>query len=159
MATLRELRDQGWILTIYCEANEGAFCHNHWTVTWDRLIQYLGLDFDLDAQRAEFLGRFRCERCGRKTATMRVAPPDTYSQMMRGMSSHAYADTRTPAQWDADRQMAAEIKRLAAEGVARVKEQRRALRADQRAKRDRESGRDLIGPPSPWAYRKRGRWL
>lgn len=159
MSTLRELRDQGWGLTIYCEPSEGAFCTHSWTVNWDQLIQYFGYDFEPDVHRDEFLGRLKCERCGRKCATTRWQPPDRRGYLMRGMGSHNHVDTRTTAEKEEDQRLAAMVALRTAEQVNQAQAQRKANKAAEQAKRYRESGRDPIGPPNPWARRKKGRWL
>lgn len=73
LSTLRELRDRKVTISLYCHQTMPE-CHGAWHPSIDQLIQYCGVDFDIYARRAEFLGMFRCERCGRPYSTMTASP-------------------------------------------------------------------------------------
>ena len=159
MATLREIKDSGWRVTVHCEANlVGRICAHYTQPRIDQLIQYLGGDFDLVLQRNEFLSRFKCQRCGSKNATIRTVPPSG-DGLMDG-SGGAHHHSHMPSIEERAARAAAfeaEFRRmgfktnaeLAAESRAKIKAKKNAAKA----------GADFIGPPSPWAHRKRGKWL
>ena len=160
--TLNSMREGGEEISLYCAAylsDLGRYCNTTWYPTWDQMIQYFGLDFEISTDRARFLAMFECPNCGATAYTLTLTPADTYGTMMRGMASHNHIDSRTAEEKDESRRIAALIVQRTAEQVEQVRAQRRANKAAEKARRDRESGKDPIGPPSPWAHRKKGRWL
>jgi hypothetical protein len=156
MSTLRKMKEEGWLITLHCLSQQGEFCFHTWAPSWDQLIQYFGQDFDLTGDRAPF-AKLVCEMCGGRGASVIVHPPDKITG--RGSGKHR-TQMKPLSDEDAARrliQIEQEFRALgvksneeiAAETKSRVKAQKLAAKG----------GVHLIGPPNPWAHRKRGRWL
>jgi hypothetical protein len=155
MATLRELKDRGDRIVFYCRADV-ARCTHSWEPSWDQLIQYFGQDADFTLDRSEF-GRLVCESCGGRGAKIIVQPPEGTTGMGGGYGyDHGPGLSVEEAALE-HHARAAERKRLGIKSNAELNaESRAALKAARLADR---KGEHFIGPPSPWAHRKRGRWL
>lgn len=161
MATLGEMKQRGWGLSVHCGSRlaDGQVCVHYSSPSIDQLIQYLGVDFDIYASRAKFLARFTCERCGNRCASIQIKMPDTYNSMMRGMRSYDHGpglSFEEATQWY--REFEAERQRLGIKTNAEMAAYWRQWRKDQ-ALAEKGKGDGFIGPPNPWAKRKRGRWL
>ena len=159
--TLRAMRDNGDAITLHCTAYleaQGRWCNTSWQPGWDSLIQYFGLDFEIANDRARFLATFECPACGAPAATLTwsINAPG----LMRGVAdAPAHADTRTPEEIETDRRVEAEVVVETDRRIREAQEQRQRARELRKARKAIESGKDLIGPPNPWAYRTKGRWL
>ncbi len=147
MSTLRQMQEEGWRITLHCTAEVDRRCSHSWTPSWEQLIQYLGPNTDLMADRSG-LQRFRCERCGSRGVTVIVHPPDeiehrAYGGHANGRESLTY-DQALAAEMERRRQMRLyglkTNAELAAESRARLKRENRAAKA----------GAGLIGPMSPY---------
>lgn len=161
--TLRSLRDNGDRITLFCDTyleDKGRWCATGWEPGYDQMIQYFGLDFEIAQDRERFLSMFECPNCGAAPYTLiwSVNAPG----MMRGMGSHDHGPpnpvemAKLRAEYEHDNA----IYTARREAFARAhREAKEAEKVKRKQKRDLESGRDLIGPPNPWAGRKRGRWL
>jgi hypothetical protein len=162
MPTLGAHRDYGSRLTIYCNTINPRYCGNSWSPSMDQMVQYFGVDFDPGERRPEFLRRFVCEKCGqRDVATIWLPPADTPG-LATGVGSHDHGPpnpaevARIRAEYERGKAIAeahkANADRMRQEALA-------AEKAKKKLQRDLESGRQIIGPPNPWAGRKKGRWL
>lgn len=154
MATLRELKDRGDRIVFYCRSGV-ARCNHSWEPSWDQLIQYFGPDADFTHDRSEF-GRLVCENCGGRGANIIVQPPEGTSGMGGGYGyDHGPAlsiEEATRRQHERD----AECKRLGIKSPAELNAA--SLAALKAARLAGRRGAHFIGPPNPWADRKRGRW-
>jgi len=157
MATLREMSDLGWSITLSCRSASARRCHNSWTPTWDQLIQYFGPEFDLTGDRSP-MSKLVCERCGSRGASVIVQPPDDPNKKA-GPGGHGHQSESMSVE-EATRkhhEFMAEFRRL---GFKTNEELARETRARIKAEKlAAKTGTDFIGPPNPWAHRKRGRWL
>ena len=161
MVTLGEMKQAGFRLTIHCEGRIGGPVCTHFAEPgMDQLIQYFGVDFDIYALRGAFLSRFRCERCGSFNATIRLRPGDDTPGLMAGAGG-AHHHGRMPSVEERARRAAAFEAEFRARGGRTNAEIAQEARARLRAQRLAEKGKGpaFIGPPNPWAHRKRGRWL
>lgn len=157
MSTLAYLRDHGWGIHIYCSPDIGGYCPGHISPSWDQLIQYFGVDFDIHKERARFLARFVCERCGRYCATLRMAAP--LGGKNGGISewgpdfpkSGAYVSEEARAAVLAELALEAERQRYRIQQVADYTAQRKAR---ERIEALAEKGIFVIGPPDPRKFRK-----
>jgi hypothetical protein len=124
----------------------------------DQLIQYFGVDFDISANRDAFLGRFVCQKCGRRFASLRMGQGADTTGINSAAGSHAHGpDISIEEATRHHHEMEAERRRLGIKSNAELNaESRVKLIAAKRAER---TGAGFIGPPNPWAHRKRGRWL
>lgn len=158
MSTLREMKECGQDLILYCTPSGGPACHHSWQPSMDQLIQYFGQDFDLIANRSAFLSRFVCEKCGRHSADLRVTLPRDTLGVNTGSTSHSSVPTMTLEESvAAHHARVAERQRL---GIKTIEEQSVEWRAARKAEaKAAKPGEQFIGPPNPWAHRKRGRWL
>jgi hypothetical protein len=157
MATLGQMKASGEVLTLYCEPSEGPPCHHRTTPSIDQLIQYFGVDFDVVANRAAFLARFSCQNCGRRFASLRLGVAAGTVGTTGGYGHDHQPPLTVEEATRRYHEMEAERRRLGIKSNAELNAESRAkLLAEKRAAR---SGADFIGPPNPWAHRKRGRWL
>jgi hypothetical protein len=155
MSTLAYLREHGWGIHIYCSPDIGGYCSGHISPSWDQLIQYFGVDFDLYEERARFLARFVCERCGRHCATLRLAAPlggkngGISDVRLVGPTTLPSEKVRAAAQ--AELALEADRQRYRMQQVAEFTTQRKAR---ERIEKLAEKGVFVIGPPDPRKYRK-----
>jgi len=160
MATLGELKQHRFRITIHCEGWAGrSKCAHYHEPGIDQLVQYLGLDFDLDARRSEFLARFVCEVCGSRTATMRMVPPSEDGLMDGAGGAHRHGPIPSA---DERQQRAAAFEAEFRSPGGRSNAEVAACWRQWRKERDLAAagkGDAFIGPPNPWAHRKKGRWL
>ena len=152
------MKARGEGITLYCAAHRGIQpCNTSWAPGWDQMIQYFGLDFEISAERARFLAMFECPNCGAPAYSLTFRPGMETPGMGGG---YGYNHTPPLSIEEATRryhEMEAERKRLGIKSNEEINAQARAkLKAQKRAQR---RGEDFIGPPSPWAFRKKGRWL
>lgn len=112
------------------------------------MIQYFGLDFEISSDRARFLAAFECPDCGARphSLTWGINAPG----MHRGFETHPVGDLRTPQEKEAARLAYLEIVERAACQVREAQNNRIARRQAEKARKAIESGKDLIGPPSPF---------
>lgn len=163
MSTLAHLRDSGDRIILYCAAlrrDLNRWCNTSWEPGLDQMIQYFGLDFEIHADRARFLAMFECPNCGAPAYTLTYAV--NASGMMHDMGSHNHGApnpvemAKIMAEYAQGSAMAeahrANVDRMRQEALA-------AEKARKKLQRDLETGRQIIGPPNPWAGRKKGRWL
>jgi hypothetical protein len=149
------LREQGYRVTFHCRADV-AICTHGWQPTWDQLIQYFGPDADFTQDRSEF-GRLVCEKCGGRGATIILQPPASTPGMGGGFSIEHGPSLPLEEATRRHHEMEAQRKRLGIKSNAELNaESRAALKSARQAER---RGEHFIGPPNPWAHRKRGRWL
>lgn len=159
MATLGEMKARGEGIILYCQNNVGVrWCNHNHRPSIDQLIQYFGVDYDLIANRDHLLSRFVCERCGGRMATLQLDIPRTDGKTGGPVGAHDHgAPLSVEEATRRYHEMEAERKRLGIKSNAELNAESRAtLRAQKQAAK---SGTDFIGPPNPWAYRKKGRWL
>ena len=120
------------------------------------MIQYFGPDYDLVARAG--WDRLVCEKCGHRGAMVIVQPNTGTTHGMKGGGGHNHQDGMSTE--EATRryhEFHDEQRRLGIKSNAELNaESRERLRAIKNVARD---GSDFIGPPSPWKYRKKGRWL
>ena len=158
MATLGEMKARGVNVTLYCQPNEGPGCYHATTPSIDQLIQYFGVDFDISANRDAFLGRFVCQKCGRRFATLRMGQGKDTIGINNAAGGHDHHEAVSIE--EATRrfqEMEAERRRLGIKGNAELNAESRAKL--QAAKKAERTGAGFIGPPNPWAHRRRARWL
>jgi hypothetical protein len=157
MSTLGEIRKTGFRISIHCQTwTNGLACVHFTEPGIEQLIQYLGVDFDIYARRAEFLSRFICERCGGRQASMRVVPPFGDGLMDGAGGAHGYSSMPS----DEERRQRAEAFEAEFRGRggrtnAEIAAYWRVQRKNQ-ALAEQGKGPGFIGPPNPWAHRKRG---
>ncbi|WP_240233638.1 hypothetical protein [Devosia lacusdianchii] len=159
MSTLGEMKEHGHGIILYCENIVGLrWCLHSQTPNIDQLIQYFGVDYEISAHRAEFLARFVCEACGGRLATVRLTLGRGVLGVDKGQG-HSSAAAYVSIEEATRRHHAfeAEQKRLGIKSNAEMNAESNARRKAQ--KRAEKAGTDFIGPPNPWAHRKRGRWL
>ena len=157
MATLGEMKAAGANITLYCQPNEGPGCYHATTPSIDQLIQYFGVDFDILASREVFLARFVCQKCGRRFATLRMGQSADTVGIDRGSGTRHGPGLSFEEATRRYHEMTSQRKRLGIKTNEEINaEARSKLLAERRAAK---KGADFIGPPSPWAHRKRGRWL
>lgn len=149
MATLRELKESGYVAILYC-LSKRTMCSHSWPASWDQLIQYLGPDYDMNDRRV-FARRFVCEVCGGRGAKVHVLPAPGY---MSGMKSHNHSRPSDEVMAGFRKESEAVEARLAAQ-LADYAMHRRQGRERDKARKAIESGKDLIGPPSPYQGRQR----
>ncbi len=147
MSTLRQMQEEGWRITLHCTAEADRRCAHSWTPSWDQLIQYLGGDADLAADRSG-LARFRCERCGSRGVTVIVHPPDdiehrAYGGHANGRTSLTYEQSLA-AEMERRRQIKLYGLRSNEEAAAESRERRKLERRGEKV----DTG--LIGPMSPY---------
>lgn len=162
MSTLGEMKASGEGLIFYCKPNGGPACHHSWTPNIDQLIQYFGVDFDVVANRTAFLQRFVCEKCGRRSADIRLVLSSDTPGLNGGQGGHNHQPPMSLEEsLERYRAFVAERKRLGIKSNEEIASESREFRkAQARAEKLAEkTGGVLIGPPNPWARRKRGRWL
>ena len=157
MTTLGAMRERGERISLYCAAYLGGrHCNTTWHPSWDQMVQYFGLDFEISSDRDRFLAMFECPNCGSPAYSITLRPPaDTLG--MGGGYGHDHGQpltieeaTRRHHEFEAER------KRLGIKSIAEANAESRALlRAQKRAEK---AGDCFIGPPNPYAHRKRGRW-
>jgi hypothetical protein len=161
MSTLGEIKQHRYRITIHCEGWTGvAKCAHYHQLGIDQLIQYLGTDFDLHQRRDEFLSRFVCERCGSRSATIRMVPASGEGGLMAG-AGNAHRHGPMPSAEDRERR-AAEFETEFRSRGGRTNAELAAYWRQRRKERDlaeEGKGAAFIGPPNPWAHRKKGRWL
>lgn len=151
MATLREMKDQGWEITLFCR----GYCIHSWKPSWDQLIQYFGPDYDLLARQQ--WNRLVCEVCGHRGASVIVHPPDPVGHRASGGHRSTAQPLSVAEATRNELERIAERRRLGIKSYEELNAKSRAARiAERKAER---SGANFIGPPSPWKNRKRGRWL
>lgn len=158
MSTLGDMKARGVNITLYCQPNEGPGCYHATTPSIDQLIQYFGVDFDISANRDMFLGRFVCQKCGRRFATVRMGQGADTIGINSAAGSHDHGPLVTIE--EATRryhEMEAERRRLGIKSNAELNAESRAKL--QAAKKAERSGESFIGPPNPWAHRKRRRYF
>jgi hypothetical protein len=151
------MREEGWRITFYCLA-ANARCTHSWRPTWDQIIQYFGPDADWTKDRAAF-ERLVCEACGGRGASVIVVPAADTLGMGGAGGAHDHQPSlskeeiaRNRAEFEADR------KRRGIKSNAELAAESRAER--KRIKEaEKESSKHFIGPPNPWKYRKKGRWI
>ncbi len=158
MSTLAHLRDSGDRIILYCAAlrrDLNRWCNTSWEPGLDQMIQYFGLDFEIHADRARFLAMFECPNCGAPAYTL------TYmvnaSGMMHDMGSHNHGrpDPIETARIRAELEQGRAIAEMhQANADAMRQEALAAEKARKKLQRDLETGRQIIGPPNPWKYRK-----
>jgi hypothetical protein len=151
------MKEEGWRITFFCRA-ANARCTHSWEPTWDQLIQYFGPDADWVKDRTGF-ERLVCEVCGGRGATVIVQPSADARGMGGAGGAHDHGPMPSPE----------EIAGRKAEFEAWFRFQgfktNAEMAAESRAERKRvkeaekENSKHFIGPPNPWKYRKRGRWL
>ena len=153
MATLRDLREQQCQITLYCQ----GFCTHSWSPSWDQLIQYFGPDYDLVSRN--HWDRLICEQCGHRGALVILQPPAATSGVNSGIGGQSpgcgYVSVEEATKLELERE--AERKRLGIRSNAEISANTREWFKSQR--KAEKAGTNFIGPPSPWAYRKRGRWM
>lgn len=152
MATLRTIRDTGYRITIYCTTISPERCGNSWEPSLDQLIQYFGTDFDLAESRGVFLSRLVCEKCGQRNIQTIWQPPKRPGEAFSEGTGSAWR--HTPPDKAAMARMHAESEMVQARLAAHLEEvafYRKKRRADAKARKATESGRDFIGPPNPFA--------
>lgn len=159
MRTLGEMKAGGEGIRLYCENDVGArWCNHSYAPSMDQLIQYFGVDYDVYANRGALLSRFVCKECGGRDATLQIIRPVRYEQSGDPSRSHFHQPlvsveeaTRRHHEMMADfRSYGFKTnEEINAETRARIKAERLAAR----------TGHGFIGPPNPYAHRKRGRWL
>jgi hypothetical protein len=156
--TLGEMKASGEGLIFYCKPNGGQACHHTWTPSIDQLIQYFGVDFEVVANREAFLARFVCEKCGRRSADIGLVLSSDTPGLNGGQGGHNHQPPMTLEESvEEHRARTAERKRL---GIKTIEEQAAEWRAARKAEaKAAKPGSTFIGPPNPWARRKRGRWL
>lgn len=145
MSTLREMREQGWTISLHCR----GYCAHSWAPTWEQLIQYFGQDADFVKDRSGF-ERLVCEKCGHRGASVIVQPASLKTGAHHG---HGPRDPEAEAQAKAAfAEMQEELARAGVKTIAEVNiASREALRA---AKKAHKKGDHFIGPPNPFAGRK-----
>jgi hypothetical protein len=157
MTTLAELKQRRFRITIHCEGWAGhAKCAHYHEPCIDQLIQYLGLDFDLDACRAEFLARFVCEVCGGRSATLRLVPANEDGLMDGAGGAHQHgpmpsAEERRQRAVEFEAEFRSRGGRTNAEIAAYWRKWRRDQELAIKGKGDR-----FIGPPNPFPHRTKG---
>ena len=152
MATLHALKDLQCQITLHCQ----GFCTHAWSPSWDQLIQYFGPDYDLASR--DHWDRLVCERCGHRGALVILQPPAATSGVNSGIGGHSSGSVDISVVESARRAVDRETERNRLGIRSNVE---KATEARQFGKRHvmEKKGSQLIGPPSPWAHRKRGRWL
>lgn len=152
MASLRQLKDEGWSITLYCS----GFCTHAWKPSWDQLIQYFGPDYEL-ISRANWV-RLLCEECGHRGPKVILSPnPDITTGMGGGGGPANHPGMSIEEATRRHHEFTAERKRI---GLKTNEELAGEFHDRRKAKKKAErNGDDLIGPPNPWKCRKRGRWL
>ena len=71
--SLGSMRERGESISLYCAAYLGTrACNTTWTPSWDQMIQYFGLDFEISSDRARFLAMFECPNCGAPAFSLTV---------------------------------------------------------------------------------------
>lgn len=160
-STLGEMKALGEGIILYCQNNVGVrWCGHSHRPSIDQLIQYFGVDFDVVANRAALLGRFVCEKCGGRVATLQLEAPLWRVGFNGGVGDSVHGFDPGISVEEATRryhEMTAERKRMGLKTNEEINVEARAqLKAQKRAAK---AGADFIGPPSPWAHRKKGRWL
>lgn len=152
------MKARGVNITLYCQPSEGPGCYHATTPSIDQLIQYFGVDFDISASREIFLGRFVCQKCGRRFASLRLGQGTDTAGINTAAGSHDHGpDISIEEATHHYHELEAERRRLGIKSNADLNAESRAkLRAAKKAER---TGAGFIGPPNPWAHRKRGRWL
>lgn len=152
MTTLAAMKRADLELSIHCEGSGNGYLCAHYVVpSIDQLIQYFGTDFNVVERREEFLSRFRCERCGERRATLRIAPVGKNG----GGAGVVHNYGPLPSEEErAERAAAfeAEFRRAGHKTNAELAQESRALLRE--AKRAEKAGENFIGAPSPWAHRK-----
>jgi hypothetical protein len=127
----------------------------------DQLIQYFGVDCDLTDNRDAILARFVCERCGSRDVTLRLINAKTENTFNTGVGDTLHGTA-------ADYVSLEEATRLHHKFMAEFRsygfKTNQEINAESRMKREAEKkaekpGAHFIGPPNPWAHRKKGRWL
>lgn len=149
MSTLRELREYGATVTVYCLTTGNPPCSNSWRPSLDQLVQYFGLDFDIHERRGEFLGRMICERCGQRNVQTIWQPPSKFGDRPDGTGA-----AHVEIEWNAELR-----NRISKESDwARISIQQQVqFRIDQRETRRKERRAQkvgqgqLIGPPNPFS--------
>ena len=99
-----------------------------------------------------FLGRFVCQKCGRRFATLRLGQGRDITGINSAAGSHGHGPN-VPIEEATSRyhEMEAEHRRLGIKSNAELNAESRAeLRAAKKAER---TGAGVIGPPNPWAHR------
>ena len=162
LGSMRESADR---ITLYCAAylaDQGRYCNTSWAPSWEQMIQYFGLDFEIWKDRARFLAMFECPNCGAPAHSLTLLPPAGTPGMGGPGKAHDHG-TPNPvemARLRAEYEHDSAIYNARREGFEQMhRNAKEAEKAKRKQARDRESGRDPIGPPNPWAHRKKGRWL
>ena len=78
MSTLRELLDADYSVHVFHESLQ-PYCSHYFKIDLAALIERFGEDFDLFTNRAWFLSRCKCSRCGAvgKNMNMHCTPNKT----------------------------------------------------------------------------------
>ncbi|ODT80588.1 MAG: hypothetical protein ABS76_15535 [Pelagibacterium sp. SCN 64-44] len=157
------MRDNGDRITLYCDrylAVKGRNCSTGWEPGFAQMIQYFGLDFEIPSDRARFLSMFECPNCGAVPNTLSWAINARGIISGEGSHDHGPADPVEMAKLRSAYELNRAIYEAQEKEFRRLHDEARAIEKERcKQQRDIESGRDIIGPPSPWRYRKRGRWL
>lgn len=150
MSTLRELRDYGASVLVFCTTMGNPPCSNSWAPSMDQLVQYYGLEFDVHARRGEFLGRMICEKCGqRNVQTIWMPPPRIEGEKDGTGAAHVQIEWNTALRKRIHEE--GEAARIAIQHqVQFIHDNRKRNREEAKVRKAIESGRDLIGPPSPF---------
>jgi hypothetical protein len=76
LATIDSYRKAQHVITAYHQVLGDNSCTHSATLDWSKLEEAFGADFDIPERHAEFVGRLRCAKCGRKgSMSITVAPP------------------------------------------------------------------------------------
>lgn len=154
MATLREMKDDGWSITLYCLSMAGPVCHHSWRPSWEQLIQYFGQEFVLSGDREPF-ARLVCEVCGGRGASVIVLPPEPVGHRASGGHRNSVTAMTVEQSVESYRAFMADFRRQGLKTIAEMNAESRAkLKRDKAAK---TGGAGFIGPPSPFAHRKKRR--
>ena len=108
--------------------------------------------------RQAFLARFVCQKCGRRFATMNLTHAADTIGVISGEASHDHGLLLTVEEATrAHHEREAGRRRMGIKSSTELNaESRERRKAAERAERH---GEFFIGPPNPWARRKKGRWL
>lgn len=151
---LGQMRDEGWRLHLSCNHHDGErWCHGNWMPSWDQVIQYFGVEFEISSDRQRFLAMFECPKCGHRPYTVHIQLPEGTPGMMRGMVSHSHTPP-PPDEREAMRRESERIRELTAQQLRDAAAQRERRAATRKMERDLAKGIAPIGPPNPFLGRK-----
>lgn len=162
--SLRVFRDLGYRITFYCEGyTTRRACSIGWPGSWDQLIQYFGLDANPLAP--EILPMVTCPSCERPGDGLTIHPPEKNPGQpwvawdWQGREATPAERAYREAQLEEFRINAAHAEVARQVAKERFDQAQAEAKERKRIEAARERGIFLIGPPNPWAYRKKGRWL